>query len=218
MRNEAMQKTRPGTELPESPRGASAASDLREGLPVLSHAAVVLREVRIEDAPALLAHLGTAEVTRFVASLPTTVEGFEELIASAHQERAQGACVCMAVVPAGADHAVGLLLLKALEPNFATAEWTFALGSSYWGSGLFLTCARLLLDFAFGSLGVVRLEARVATMNGRGNGALRKVGAVQEGVLRRSFKHHGQRHDQLLWAVLAEDWRLHQRQRPRLVH
>jgi len=56
-------------------------------------------------------------------------------------------------------------------------------------------------------LGVSRLEARVSVHNGRGNGALRKVGAVQEGILRRSFLRNGQYHDQTLWTILDEDWR-----------
>ena len=43
--------------------------------------------------------------------------------------------------------------------------------------------------------------------NGRGNGALRKLGAVQEGVLRRSFLKNGQFLDQMLWSILAEEWR-----------
>ena len=42
----------------------------------------------------------------------------------------------------------------------------------------------------------------------RGNGALRKIGAVQEGILRRSFFRHGVHHDQVLWGIVAEDWRL----------
>ena len=50
--------------------------------------------------------------------------------------------------------------------------------------------------------------ASPAVGNGRGNGALRKIGAVQEGVLRRSFLRHGQYHDQVLWGILADDWRL----------
>ena len=57
-------------------------------------------------------------------------------------------------------------------------------------------------------VGAQRLEARAAVANGRGNGALRKIGAVQEGVLRRSFLRNGQYHDQVLWSILAEDWRL----------
>ncbi|MDE3153994.1 MAG: GNAT family N-acetyltransferase, partial [Acidobacteriota bacterium] len=52
-----------------------------------------------------------------------------------------------------------------------------------------------------------RLEARAAVRNGRGNGALRKLGAVQEGVLRRSFLRHGEYLDQVLWTILADEWR-----------
>ena len=35
-----------------------------------------------------------------------------------------------------------------------------------------------------------------------------KLGAVQEGVLRRSFLRHGEYHDQVLWGILSDDWRL----------
>ena len=52
-----------------------------------------------------------------------------------------------------------------------------------------------------------RLEARACVANGRGNGALRKLGAVQEGVLRRSFLKNGQFLDQMLWSILADEWR-----------
>src|SRR5947207_475666 len=43
--------------------------------------------------------------------------------------------------------------------------------------------------------------------NGRGNGALRKIGAVQEGLLRKSFCKDGEYCDQALWTILDEDWR-----------
>jgi RimJ/RimL family protein N-acetyltransferase len=63
-----------------------------------------------------------------------------------------------------------------------------------------------VLDFAFDVIGVHRLEARAAVRNGRGNGALRKIGASCEGVLRKSFLRHGEYLDQNLWSILAEDW------------
>ena len=43
--------------------------------------------------------------------------------------------------------------------------------------------------------------------NGRGNGALRKIGATQEGVLRKSFLRDGEYLDQTLWTILQDDWR-----------
>ena len=63
-----------------------------------------------------------------------------------------------------------------------------------------------MVTFAFDAVGVHRLEARAAVRNGRGNGALRKIGAVQEGLLRKSFLKNGEYLDQTLWTILDEDW------------
>ena len=52
-----------------------------------------------------------------------------------------------------------------------------------------------------------RLEARAAVKNGRGNGALQKIGAVQECVLRKSFQKNGEYLDQVLYAIVDVDWR-----------
>jgi len=183
-------------------------SDWKAGLPVLTGAGFTLREPRLEDAASLLAMLTTEEVSRFISPPPTTVEDFERFILWAQRERQAGNYACFAVVPTGMQTAVGIFQIRSLEPGCATAEWGFALGSAFWGTGVFIDGARLVLDFAFDVIGARRLEARAAVANGRGNGALRKVGAVQEGVLRRSFLRHGQYHDQVLWGILADDWRL----------
>jgi RimJ/RimL family protein N-acetyltransferase len=89
--------------------------------------------------------------------------------------------------------------------SFNTAEWGFALGSEFWGSGVFVSGAELIIDFAFNVIGLDRLEARAAVENARGNAALRKIGAVQEGILRKSFLRNGRLMDQSLWAILRED-------------
>jgi RimJ/RimL family protein N-acetyltransferase len=182
-------------------------SDWRSGLPILTGALVTLRELQLSDAPALLAMLTTEEVTRFISPPPSSVEGFERFIAWTHRQRAAGQYVCFAVVPRGSDTAIGLFQVRSLEPGFGTAEWGFAIGSDFWGSGMFVDGSRLVLDFAFDVVGAHRLEARAAVRNGRGNGALRKIGAVQEGVLRRSFLRNGEYLDQTLWSLIAEDWR-----------
>jgi RimJ/RimL family protein N-acetyltransferase len=182
-------------------------TDWRQAVPVLTGRGVTLRELAVSDAPALLAMLTTDEVARFISPPPTTVEGFERFIEWTHRRRAVGIYVCFAVVPEGMTSAIGLFQVRSLEPEFATAEWGFALGSAFWGTGAFIEGARLVVDFAFDTIGVHRLEARAAVQNGRGNGALRKVGAVQEGVLRRSFLRNGQYLDQALWSILDTDWR-----------
>ncbi|HXG57351.1 MAG TPA: GNAT family N-acetyltransferase [Vicinamibacterales bacterium] len=180
-------------------------SNWRQALPVLTGGSMTLRELRASDAPSLLAMLSTEEVARFISPPPTTVEGFERFIAWTHRERQAGNYICFGVVPHGMNTVVGLFQVRQMEPGFATGEWGFALGSAYWGSGMFVEGADLVLDFAFDVLGAHRLEARAALKNGRGNGALRKIGALQEGILRRSFLRNGEYLDQVLWAILDTD-------------
>jgi ribosomal-protein-alanine N-acetyltransferase len=187
---------------------AVTTSDWKAGLPVLAGAGFTLRDLRIGDAASLLAMLTTEEVSRFISPPPTTVDGFERFIMWALRERQAGHYVCFAVVPNGTDTAVGIFQLRSLDAGFSTAEWGFAIGSEFWGSGIFAEGARLVIDFAIDAIGVHRLEARAAVANGRGNSALRKIGAVQEGILRRSFVRNGIHYDQALWGILAHDWRL----------
>jgi len=183
-------------------------TDWRTGLPVLTGSRVTLREMRVSDAPSLFAMLTTEEVARFISPPPTTVEGFERFITWANRERAAGTYACFAIVPHGMDTAIGIFQVRQIEPGWGTAEWGFAIGSPFWGTGAFADGAQLVLDFAFDTIGVHRLEARAAVQNARGNAALRKVSAVQEGILRRSFLRNGQYLDQALWSILDEDWQM----------
>jgi RimJ/RimL family protein N-acetyltransferase len=96
--------------------------------------------------------------------------------------------------------------VRQLDPAFEAAEWELTIAPSSRGTGVFLEASRLLGSFTFGTIGTHRLEARVLLQNGRANGALRKLGAVQEGILRRSLRRSGDYFDQVLWSLLKEDW------------
>jgi RimJ/RimL family protein N-acetyltransferase len=154
-----------------------------------------------------MAMLTTDEVAEFISPLPRTVEGFQGFISEVHNERLLGNSFCFGIVPDGYEDAMGLFQVRQLEPGFGSAEWGFALGSPFWGSGAFLDGAKAVIDFSFGIVGVHRLEARSIASNARGNAALRKVGAMQEGILRRSFQRNGRLFDQVLWSILRDDWR-----------
>ena len=195
------------SEIVREHTAAVTVSDWRETLPVLTGSHVTLRDLRPADAPALLQLLTTEEVTRFISPPPTTVEGFERFIAWANAQRAAGQYLCFAVVPHGGETAIGIIQVRQLTQGCETAEWGFVLGQAFWGTGLFAEAAELVLEFAFETVGVHRLEARAAVVNGRGNGALQKLGARREAVLRKSFSRNGRDLDQALWSILDEDWR-----------
>ena len=190
-----------------APVAEITSTDWRSGLPVLTGQRATLRELRMSDAASLCAMLTSAEVSRFISPPPTTVEGFERFIAWTLRQRAAGTYACFAVTLHGFDTAIGIFQVRETEPGFGTAEWGFAIGSPFWGTGVFEEGANLVLEFVFDTMGVHRLEARAAVVNGRGNGALVKLGAVHEGVLRKSFLRNGQYLDQVLYAIVEDDWR-----------
>jgi RimJ/RimL family protein N-acetyltransferase len=189
-----------------SATGIVERADWRQGLPLLRGCQIVLREIRTSDAEALMTILSAEEVSRFIWEPPSSVEVFETFVARSRSQRAAGACACYVVTLKGFDTAIGLFQIREVAPGFSTAEWGFAIGSDFWGTGVFAEAATLVLEFVFETLGSHRLEARSATKNGRGHAALRKVGAVQEGVLRKSLFRNGQYLDQVLYAIVAEEW------------
>jgi ribosomal-protein-alanine N-acetyltransferase len=163
----------------------------RASLPVLQAEGVTLRELRLSDASSLLAFLTTEEVTRFISPPPTTIAGFERFIEWTQRERAAGIYVCFGIVPAGHDQAVGIFQVRQLNASFDVAEWGFAMGSGFWGTGVFVESARAVIKFTFDTIGCERLEARSCVQNVRGNGALQKVAAVREGILPQTFVLYG---------------------------
>ena len=186
----------------------TVSSDWRERLPLLGGESITLRELQLSDAPTLLAMLSTEEVSRFVSPPPTTLEGYEQFIEWTQRKRAAGELVCFGIVPHGMTAAVGIIQVRSLKHGFGTAEWGFALGSPFWGNGMFVEGAQMVLDFAFGEIGVQRMEARCVVHNGRGNGALEKLGAVREMRLPQSFLKNGTYYDQFLSVILDVDWTL----------
>jgi RimJ/RimL family protein N-acetyltransferase len=191
----------------DAPSRQPSCVNWRDGLPVLIGPRVALRDLRASDAAQLVASVTAEDVSRFLAPPPVTSHAFEQFIDRALAERRAGSYVCFAVTVPPSDEAIGIFQLRQLEPSFETAEWGFAIDSRYWGTGVFQEGAQLVMEFAFDTLRVRRLEARAAVQNERGHGALRKLGAVREGLLRRSFRRKGEYFDELLWTILAEDWR-----------
>jgi RimJ/RimL family protein N-acetyltransferase len=168
---------------------------------------VRLREIALTDAHTLFALItNDPKVQHYISAPPPSEAAFAGFIAWCHRERAAGKCVCFAVTPRGLDEAVGLFQVKALDPDFFTAEWGFALGSAFWSTGVFEEAATLVADFTFETLGAHRIEGRAATANGRGNGALMKIGAVSEAVLEAALERDGMLHEQVLWTLIREEW------------
>ena len=184
--------------------------DWRAELPVLSARHVVLREPAAQDLGALVDLFSLADAVRFDVGYPVTEGAVRDFIERVQRDRAAGQSFAYAITLGAGRPLVGVVHVRQLDPSFEGAEWDGVLAPSSRGTGVFLEAARLVGSFVFRTVGTHRIEARVLLQNGRANGALRKIGAVQEGVLRRAVRRDGEYFDQVLWSVLKEDWTDHQ--------
>jgi RimJ/RimL family protein N-acetyltransferase len=184
-------------------------SDWRAGLPTLTSRLVTLREPAPSDLRPLMDLLSIGDASPFGIDEPVSEFAVQQFLERAEKERAAGVAITYIVTISSSRAVAGLAQVRQLDLSFESAEWECTLAPSWRGTGVFLEAARLLGSFAFGAVGAHRLEARVLLQNGRANGALRKLGAVQEGVLRQSIRRGDDYLDQVLWSVLKEDWGEH---------
>jgi RimJ/RimL family protein N-acetyltransferase len=178
----------------------------RNELPSLNGRVVTLREPVSQDLGPLVELLSVGDATHFGLEEPVSEVVVLEMIERFARERASGLAVTYAITLVSSRAIVGLVQVRQLDPSFEAAEWECTIAPSSRGGGIFLEAARLVGSFVFGTLGTHRLEARVLLQHGRANGALRKLGAVQEGVLRLSVRRADTYFDQVLWSLLRDDW------------
>jgi RimJ/RimL family protein N-acetyltransferase len=181
----------------------------RQQLPQLTAKLVTLREPTSSDLRPLIDLLSLVDASRFGLEEPVSEIAVQQMLDRMARERSAGLAFTYVVTIPSTRALVGLVQTRQIDLSWESAEWECTIAPSWRGTGVFLETARLVGSFAFGTVGVHRLEARVLLQNGRANGALRKLGAVQEGILRESMRRGNDYLDQVLWSVLKEDWGEH---------
>jgi [ribosomal protein S5]-alanine N-acetyltransferase len=165
-----------------------------------------LREVAASDVYTLFTLFADPAVTAYMAPSPPTLAKFAGFVEWSHQQREHGHGVCFGIVPDGMTAAVGILQVR-LEPGVPDAEWGFVLSAHFWSSGVFADAANLLIDFAFSTLGVERLEARIAERNARAQAAMQKCGAQFDGTLHSTSPQGDRRAPETVWVLRQQNWR-----------
>lgn len=120
-------------------------------------------------------------------------------------ETAQGVTLPYAVVVEGVCR--GMTTFLAIDRQHRTVE----IGATYYdpavrGGVVNPSAKRLLMDCAF-EAGANRVQYRVDAINARSRAAVLKLGAVQEGILRRDrITWTGRVRDTVVFSVLTEEW------------
>ncbi len=95
-------------------------------------------------------------------------------------------------------------------PEYQTLQLGFTwYGSAFQGTGLNRHCKFLLLEFAFETLQMERVEFRADNENARSVAAMKAIGCKVDGILRSNMpKPDGQpgRRDSIVLSILKEEW------------
>ena len=175
-------------------------------LPLLHGGLTMLREVAASDVYTLSTLFSDPAVTAYMAPPPPTLAKFAGFVEWSHRQRAQGHGVCFGIVPEGMTTAVGILQVRR-DPALPRAEWGFVLSAHFWSTGVFADAADALLEFAFTTMLVEQLEARVAERNQRAHAAVQKLGARFETTLEESSPQGIPRDPESVWTIREHDWR-----------
>ena len=187
-----------------------------EQVPVLRGDLTTLREVVAADVSTLFTLFSDPAVTAYMAPPPPTLAKFLGFVVWSHHQREQGRGLCFGVVPEGMTAAAGILQVRYLDSTSSAAEWGFVLSAHFWSTGVFGDAANLLADFAFTTMHLERLDARIAQRNQRAHTAMRRLGAQPGSTLVTTSPEGFPRDPQVVWTLREEDWRNRQRDRPRV--
>jgi len=178
-----------------------------ERVPPLRGDLTTLREVAASDVFTLFTLLSDPAVTAYMAPPPPTLAKFAGFVVWSHQEREQGHGLCFGIVPDGMTAAVGILQIRSLNPTLSSAEWGFVLSTHFWSTGVFVDAANVLAEFAFTTMRIDHLEARIALRNRRAHAAMRRLGARPGSILASSSPKGIPRDPELTWNLREDDWR-----------
>jgi RimJ/RimL family protein N-acetyltransferase len=170
---------------------------------------LLLREFTATDWPAVHAYESDPLVARY---MPWAAGG--ETASRAHLQR----CLDyaqetprrvyeLAIVRKADGQLIGecTLALNPHEPR--QAAFSYLLNRQDWGHGYATEAMKRLFDFGFDDLGLVRLADSVDARNRASQRVLEKLGLRREGYLRAVNWDNDAWHDEVLYAILAREWR-----------
>jgi RimJ/RimL family protein N-acetyltransferase len=177
-------------------------------LPAIEGDRVLLRWLEERDVPRLFDIFSSHEVTRYW-SWPAfdDIAKAKKLLDDIHQSFAQRSLFEWGIVRRDVDLVIGTCTLAHLDMSNGRAELGFALHRDQWGSGFAREAVSTLVDFAFGPLGLRRLEADADPRNERSLHLLEKLGFTREGFLRERWHVNGEVQDAVFFGLLAREWR-----------
>ena len=172
--------------------------------PTIQGTLVTLRPIVADDADAMFAGLDDQEAKRLTG---THQEFTREVIAEWAATRIhQDDRLDLAITDATTGEWAGELAINDWDPDNRSCGIRIAIDAAYRDRGVGTEAMRLAIDYVFEALPIHRLSLEVFSFNPRAIAVYRKLGFVQEGVLRDALHWDGDYHDTIVMSILRPDW------------
>jgi RimJ/RimL family protein N-acetyltransferase len=176
--------------------------------PTLTTARLLLRPFNDADKDALFALHGNPRVLRYWDSPPWKErERADRFIAACRQMEQDGTGARVAIERAADGAFIGWCGLIGWNPEFRSAVMVYCLGEAAWGQGFATEATGALLQWAFDTLDLNRVQSECDTRNDPSARVLEKLGFVREGTLRENCVVEGDVSDSWVYGLLRREWK-----------
>jgi RimJ/RimL family protein N-acetyltransferase len=148
------------------------------------------------------------DLWRWIPTPVTTPEEMHAYVATALEEQRRGVSLPFAIVEQGSNLVIGSTRYANIEPSDRRLEigWTW-LVSAHQRTGANTEAKLLLLTHAFESLGAIRVEFKTDALNVVSRQAILRLGAVEEGTLRKHRITASARvRDTVYFSIIDTEW------------
>ena len=174
----------------------------------LAGAHVRLEPLAAGHAPALLRVALDPELWRWTTTQVRSAAELDAYVAAALRARDAGTALPFATIDLASGRAVGSTRFANADAANRRVEigWTWV-GRAWQRTAVNSEAKLLMLAHAFERLGCIRVELKTDALNAASRAAIRRLGAAEEGVLRRHMiTSTGRVRDTVYYSVLAEEW------------
>jgi ribosomal-protein-alanine N-acetyltransferase len=174
--------------------------------PTLTTARLILRHFVATDASVVQRLAGDARVAATTLHVPHPyLDGMAEAWIATHSAAwREGKVVTFAITSREGELRGAIALRMAFEHS--RGELGYWIGHSYWGQGLATEAAGAVLEFAFRTLQLNRVQANYLPSNPASGRVLEKLGMQREGLHRERYRKGKQFQDVVECAILRRDW------------
>lgn len=165
-----------------------------------------LRKMKVSDSSSLFKIWSDPDVTKFMnVSCFTNENQAKEMITLLDDLSQDSKAIRFSIIKIESNEIIGSCGFNSLDFENAKAEIGYDIAKSFWGRGYASEAIYSLLDYAFSSLKMNRIEAKVEPENVNSIKLLQKLNFTFEGTLRQYERVDGKFNDLNIYSKLISD-------------